>query len=359
MTHDVFISHAHKDKRIADAICEKLEAARVKCWIADRDISPGEDWTEATRRAIGSSRVMVLVLSENANTSPHVEREIAHAFYTNREIIPVRLTQAPPRRDFLFYLGNVRWFDAFSPPAEQHLDALTNSVTDLVVARSVSQSQTPLRNASPTKAPTHFSDSWIGALRASHYGTLGMLKRVAIAFSILAGIWMVWFVFWQPKPEESLEENDPHTMNLGSRNALDTLPRVLEDPSSSQPTYTYTRFGLWVPNTGSSRPVQQGPQDPASRTAAAPPPPSPPSGDDRGETVDAESLPSRETPRTRHHRESLARTRSRKEVHRGKSQHRVHNEQVRPPDEPLAEIKRRLIALWHQMVTLAKESGDR
>jgi hypothetical protein len=66
MAHDVFISHAHKDKRIADAICERLESVQVRCWIAERDIAPGEDWTEATRNAIGSSRVMVLVLSENA-----------------------------------------------------------------------------------------------------------------------------------------------------------------------------------------------------------------------------------------------------------------------------------------------------
>ena len=67
MAHDVFISHAHKDKRIADAICERLESVQVRCWIAERDISAGENWTEATRIAIGSSRVMVLMLSENAD----------------------------------------------------------------------------------------------------------------------------------------------------------------------------------------------------------------------------------------------------------------------------------------------------
>src|ERR1700680_4339319 len=108
MEHDVFISHAHKDKGIADAICEKLESARLRCWIPARDISTGEDWTEATRNAIGSSRVIVLVLSENANAAPHIEREIAHAFYTRRIIVPLRLTDTLPRSDFLFYLSNVR-----------------------------------------------------------------------------------------------------------------------------------------------------------------------------------------------------------------------------------------------------------
>ena len=122
MAHDVYISHARKDQKIAEAICEKLEFEDMRCCIAPRDISPGGDWTEATRKAIRSSRAMVLVFSENANAAPHIEREIAHAFYTRRTILPVRLTKTPPRRDFLFYIGNVPWFDAFSPPAERQLE---------------------------------------------------------------------------------------------------------------------------------------------------------------------------------------------------------------------------------------------
>ena len=102
MVHDVFISHAHKDKSVADAICEKLESAGLRCWIAGRHILAGEDWTADTRNAISSSRVMVLLLSENANSAPHIQREIAHAFYTRRIIVPLRLTNTLPRRDFLF-----------------------------------------------------------------------------------------------------------------------------------------------------------------------------------------------------------------------------------------------------------------
>ena len=80
---------------------------------------------------------MLLLLSENANAALHIQREIAHAFYTKRIIIPLRLTNALPRRDFLFYLGNVRWFDAFSAPAEEHLEALTASINGLVPGRTV------------------------------------------------------------------------------------------------------------------------------------------------------------------------------------------------------------------------------
>jgi hypothetical protein len=353
MAHDVFISHAYKDKRIAQAICEKLESTRVKCWIAERDISPGEDWTKATRRAIESSRVMVLMLSENANTSPHIEREIAHAFYTKREIIPVRLTQALPRRDFLFYLGDVRWFDAFSPPAEQHLDALTTSVTDLLVARSVPQHATPLHNAILAKAPSYLSDSWIGALRASHYQTLGILKRVAIAFSILAAVWMIWLIFWQAKPEVSPRGNDLSTLKF------DPLRKDAEDPSITKPTYTYTRFGLWAPSNTSSNPsVQQAPEDTASpagveRTS------SPPPGVNQNGNAEAESLQVDESANTKPEQESPAPIKNRQKPHRERWRHKIQNRRVRASEERLAEIKKRLEALWRQVITLRKEPENR
>jgi TIR domain len=114
MAHDVFISHARKDKKIADAICGKLESANVRCWIAPRNISPGEDWTKAIRHAIGSTRVVILVFSENSNAAPHLGREIANAFYAGRIIIPFRLGNAHPQRDFLFYLDNARWSNRFT-----------------------------------------------------------------------------------------------------------------------------------------------------------------------------------------------------------------------------------------------------
>ena len=122
MAHDVFISHAHKDIEIAKAICRKLELARIGCWIAQRDIVAGDDWTVATRKAIASSRILLVLLSENANAATHIEREIAQAFYSKLPILPVRLSETPLKRDFLFYLSDVRCFEAFKWPGEEYLD---------------------------------------------------------------------------------------------------------------------------------------------------------------------------------------------------------------------------------------------
>jgi hypothetical protein len=295
MGHDVFISHAHKDKRIADAICEKLESDRVKCWIAARDISVGEDWTAATRNAIGSSHVMVLLLSENANAAPHIEREIAHAFYTRRIIIPFRLADTFPRREFLFYLGNGPWFNAVSPPAEQHLEALTACIKDLVHGCTVTRNPIPPQSARKTTATLSFSNSWIGALRASHYRTLGILKRVAIATCLFAVVWLLWFALRQTKEGVSLAESTLRSMYPGPSVSPKSSPQAGGDALVSKPAYTFTRFGLWEPaNAGPTPLVQQGPpQDTPSNTRAEQPAsatPSPRSDLDQKAAGEAERL---------------------------------------------------------------------
>jgi len=325
MDHDVFISHAHKDKRVANAICEKMESARVRCWIAERDIAPGEDWTEVTRRAIESSRVMVLLLSENANTSPHIEREIAHAFYTKRKIIPVRLTQALPRRGFLFYLGTLRCFDAFSPSRDKRLDVLTTSVTDLVLNCSAPGQAIPLHNALVERAASRLPNSWIGALQASKYGTLRFLKWATIAVCIVSAAGVAWSVFSQNRTEQ----NDLRTMVSDSHDRQDSLSK---NPSISHPTYTYTRFGLWTPYTDSSPSVQQGNQNPATRTGAVRTPSPPPAVAQNGGIALENFQAGEESANKKPEQEIPARVKNRREGHRGRWRHRIHNQPVRSPD---------------------------
>jgi hypothetical protein len=252
MAHDVFISHARKDMKVALTICDKLESSQLKCWIAERDISTGEDWTEATRKAIASSKVMVLVLSDNANAAPHIEREMAHAFYTKRAIFPVRLTETPPQRDFLFYLGNVRWFDAFNSSPEKYLEELATSINGIVHGHTVTrESKIPALMTSEARKTLEYSDSWMGALRASHYGALEILKRITIAASLLAAVWLLWFVYSQMKNGAFFQEDDAQAGNT-ARGTVPTLtPKATPESSPPKSNYTYSRFGLWVPPNSS------------------------------------------------------------------------------------------------------------
>jgi hypothetical protein len=288
MAHDVFISHAHKDKKIADAICEKLESAEMRCWIAPRDISAGEDWTVATRNAIGSSRVMVLVFSENANAAPHIEREIAHAFYTGRTIIPFRLAETLARRDFLFYLGDVRWFDAFGPHPEQHLDALTVRIKGLPLGPAATSNAPSSHSANKRTAALSSLNSWKGELRTSNYQPQQIFKRVVIAASVFAGLWLLWLASRQTKLGASPEESNFGSTNSGRRSSLDSPSQARGDASAPTPRYAFTRLGLWVAVNPSPTPlVQPGPQDtpstmPPGQSASATPSPPPDVGENAG-----------------------------------------------------------------------------
>ena len=361
MAHDVFISHAHKDKGIADAICEKLESARVKCWIAERDITAGDDWTEATRNAIASSHAMVLVLSENANAAAHIEREIAHAFYTGRQIIPLRMSNALPKRDFLFYLGSVCWLDAFSMPAERQMEALTESIHGIVRSPNATRDSMLLPSEKQPTAIRDFSDSWIGALNASHYRTLGILKRVAVAASLLAVGWLLWCAFEQTK-QEIPPGTRLATFTEPAAAPVGVSPTNAEAPDS-KPTYVYSRFGLWEePNptsTPSSQraPLENPPLPSVEQSASAAPSPLPDAN--QSESAAAESLGVRDGASERSGGGDHTRIASRQDVHGKKTRSKRRTRKA--PESDLAiirHIKSGLKTVWRQIVVRAKDIGD-
>jgi TIR domain len=357
MARDVFISHAHKDKQIAEAICEKLESAQVKCWIAQRDMPVGGDWTEATRNAIGSSHLMVLLLSENAAAAVHMEREIAHAFYTKRIIITLRLTDTLPRRDLLFYLGNARSYDAFGPIAEQQLEAFSTAIQGMVQGRTGSREATSFHRAQGATARPIFSESWIGAFQASHYRTMEILKPVAIVASAAGAICLLWFFHQQNEREASLGEGSLPARQSSSHASLDLPPPLPSaDVSKTKPAYAYTRFGLWVtPNAGATPATQQGLQDPFALSKDSQPtrPTLPPRGDSET-TAEGESLQDQDqnmnsAPADR------PRTGTRRPGHRGKS--RLKNPQKKAAaslGRRIAQIKRRLSAAWQHLALRGK-----
>jgi hypothetical protein len=79
MALDTFISYSSKDKTAADAACAVLERAGIRCWIAPRDIRPGQEYGHSIIEAIDQCRVMVLIFSADANDSRQIHREIERA----------------------------------------------------------------------------------------------------------------------------------------------------------------------------------------------------------------------------------------------------------------------------------------
>ena len=114
MVHDVFISYSSHDKPTADAACAALEAKGHRCWIAPRDVLPGMDYGEAIVDAIHACKVMVLVYSGSANTSPQIRREVERAVATGSAIIPFRIEDVPMSKSLEYYISSPHWLDALT-----------------------------------------------------------------------------------------------------------------------------------------------------------------------------------------------------------------------------------------------------
>ena len=131
-THDVFLSYSSQDKTWADSACAVLERHRVRCWIAPRDITPGDEWGAAIIKGLNGSRMMVLIFSGHANASEQVRREVERAISQGMTVLPVRVEDVLPEGSMEFALGNRHWLDAFTPPVERKLELLARSVKTLL-----------------------------------------------------------------------------------------------------------------------------------------------------------------------------------------------------------------------------------
>ena len=147
MAHDVFISYSTKDKNVADAVCAVLERNGIRCWIAPRDVTPGTVWGAAIVGAIHGAKVIVLVFSGAANTSPQIEREVERAISKGLPIIPFRIEEVQPSDSLEYFISASHWLNAFTEPLEQHLEVLAKVVRRILEVKG--GEETPTRPVAP------------------------------------------------------------------------------------------------------------------------------------------------------------------------------------------------------------------
>ncbi|MGH3615996.1 MAG: TIR domain-containing protein [Pseudonocardia sp.] len=135
MAYDVFVSHSSADRILADAIVHELEAVGIDCWIAPRNILPGTNYAEAIVTAIQDVEVMVVVVSDDANRSGHVPRELERAAARNVSLVPFRIADIEPSRSLEYFLSSQHWLHALPPPVEAHITRLVDAVTALLALR--------------------------------------------------------------------------------------------------------------------------------------------------------------------------------------------------------------------------------
>ena len=188
---DVFISYASQDAAIADAIVAALERHGVACWIAPRDVTPGEFYADAIVRALNEARILVLVLTENAVTSPHVLREVERTSAKRHAIVSLRLTSVslPPALEY--FLSASHWLDASASGINSAMPKLVESVKRLIAPRSgVAPSRTgdtikPAVDLFPPPPGTKQSQRPNSALI-----TIGAVIAVVVGYLVVDRLWV-------------------------------------------------------------------------------------------------------------------------------------------------------------------------
>jgi len=164
MPHDIFISYSSHDRTVADATCAALEAQKIRCWIAPRDVLAGTEYGEALLSAIEECRAMVLVFSAHANESPHIRREVERAVSKGKIILPFRIENVLPSRAMEYCLANTHWLDALTPPIETRIEELVATVRRLLARETSSTpSPQPVRPRTPTQTQSEIAPESDGA----------------------------------------------------------------------------------------------------------------------------------------------------------------------------------------------------
>lgn len=186
MTGRIFISHATENAAVADRIVAYLEQRGVPCWISSRDIPPNSIYAEAITQAMREARSCVVLVSEAANGSQAIKRELELASRYSKPFIPIRIDATEPGPGLDYYLNNAQWVD-YGRDRERGLDRVVSAY-----------------NAGPGAAPAPRAQP-----RPTKSGNAMLVPILAVGALLLGGLgWFAMTQMSQPPQTAAIEEDD-------------------------------------------------------------------------------------------------------------------------------------------------------
>ena len=161
----VFVSYATADRKQALLVCKALEGRGTGCWIASRDVAPGENYQESIVRALRGARAMVLVFSNAANNSDEIKKELSLASRYHVPVVALRIADVEPSDAFAYELSTRQWIDAFDG-WDRSIELLARRIGDLQAAEkgSWNSSAPPVQQRGGFMHPRASISFGVGAL---------------------------------------------------------------------------------------------------------------------------------------------------------------------------------------------------
>ncbi len=149
---DVFISYKAEDFDDANWVKTRLERNGISCWLAPGSIPGGSSYAVEIPRAIRHCKAFVLLLSEKAQRSKWVPRELDQAINANKIVLPFMLEDCALKDDFNFYLTNVQRYAAYESKADA-IEKMIREIKAIIRAQEPAPAPAPEPAQEPEPAP--------------------------------------------------------------------------------------------------------------------------------------------------------------------------------------------------------------
>ncbi len=134
MTADVFISYSRDDRDRVLALANELRAAGISLWIDQGGIDGAAMWSEEIVRALDSSKVLLLMVSEKAVNSHNVVKEVTLASERKGHILPVHLEPTQIPMALKYPLAGIQHIEYFQGDKKENMKSILRALERLGVA---------------------------------------------------------------------------------------------------------------------------------------------------------------------------------------------------------------------------------
>src|SRR5579883_1478797 len=128
--HDVFVSYATPDVEVAKQVCTALHSRKLNYWFAPEKIRTGDFFATAIADDLNKSKVVVLVLSEQATDSPWVRAEITTALSSKITVLPFMIQKFDLPNEWKLMLSTIQWKEAYRGLIENEIELLVSRVEE-------------------------------------------------------------------------------------------------------------------------------------------------------------------------------------------------------------------------------------
>lgn len=104
----VFISYSTKHQTAADTLQHILRKEQIETWMAPNSIPAGKKYPAVITDAIRNSSCVILLLSEAAQNSQWIAKEVEIALNCKKTIVPIQMEPITLNDEFSFYLSNIQ-----------------------------------------------------------------------------------------------------------------------------------------------------------------------------------------------------------------------------------------------------------